>query len=101
VHAVPVARRVHQRAAMPSPPISREEVAGLLGDVDAAVAERIAGTGATLDELGAALDDLDHERRSGERRIPASTKIAEVREILAELERGGSPGARVIDIHGG
>jgi len=80
--------------------VSREEVADLLGDVDATIAERIAGTGATADELGAALDDLDHERRFGERRIPASTKIAEIREILAEVERGTSPGARVFEIHG-
>ncbi len=80
--------------------MSREEVADLLGDVDADVAERIAAVGATVDELGAALDDLDHERRFGERRVPASTKIAEVREVLEEIERGTSPGARVIEIHG-
>lgn len=80
--------------------VSREEVADLLGDVDATVAERIAATGATVDELGAALDDLDHERRLGSRRIPASAKIAELRELLEELEQGTSPGARVIQIHG-
>ena len=80
--------------------VSREEVSDLLGDVDPTMAERIAATGATADELGAALDDLDHERRFGERRIPASTKIAEVREILEEGEQGTSPGARVIQIHG-
>jgi len=72
----------------------------MLGDVDVDVAERIAGTGATVDELGAALDDLDHERRFGERRVPASAKIAEVRGILEEVELGMSPGARVIEIHG-
>lgn len=82
------------------PSVSREEVADLLGDLDTTVAERIAGTGATVDELGAALDDLDHERRFGERRIPASTTIAAVREILEELEQGMIPGARVIQIHG-
>jgi hypothetical protein len=80
--------------------VSREEVADLLGDVDATVADRIAATGATVDELGAALDDLDQERRLGARRIPASAKIAELREILEELEQGTSPGARVIQIHG-
>jgi hypothetical protein len=72
----------------------------MLGDVDPDVAERIAAVGASADELGAALDDLDHERRFGERRVPASTKIAEVREILEEVEGGMSPGARVIQIHG-
>jgi hypothetical protein len=80
--------------------VRREEVSALLGDVDADVAERIAGTGATLDELGAAIDDLDHERRFGERRLPATTKIAELRGILEELSDGASPGARVIQIHG-
>jgi hypothetical protein len=80
--------------------VSREEVADLLGDVDATVAERIAATGATVDELGAALDDLDHERRLGDRRVPASAKIAQVREILEDIEQGTSPGARVIQIHG-
>ena len=85
---------------MTAPSVKREEVAGLLGDVDDSIAERIAGTGATVDELGAALDDLDHERRFGERRVPASTKIAEVREILHEAEQGTMPGARVIEIDG-
>jgi hypothetical protein len=85
---------------MSTPSVSREELAALLGDVDASVAERIAGTGATVDELGAALDDLDHERRFGERRVPASAKIAEVRGILEESQSEVSPGARVIDILG-
>lgn len=90
---------MHVSAAM-CPSVNREEVSDLLGDVDETIAERIAGTGASVDDLGAALDDLDHERRFGERRIPASAKIAEVREILEELERGTSPGARVIQMHG-
>ena len=85
---------------MTAPSVKREEVAGLLGDVDDTIAERIAGTGATVDELGAALDDLDHERRFGEHRVPASTKIAEIREILQEAEQGTIPGARVIEIDG-
>lgn len=80
--------------------VTREDVTDLLGDVDPAIAERIAETGATVDELGAALDDLDHERRFGERRVPASTTIAAVRSILDELDPSTSPGARVIQIHG-
>ena len=80
--------------------VSREEVADLLGDVDGSVAERIAATGATVDELGVALDDVDHERRFGERRVPASAKIAELRGILEDAQQGPSLGARVIDIHG-
>jgi hypothetical protein len=85
---------------MTTPSVSREELAVLLCDVDDSVAERIAGTGATVDELGAALDDIDHERRFGDRRVPASAKIAEIRGILEEAEPEASPGARVIDIHG-
>jgi len=85
---------------MTSAPVSREQVADLLGDVDTTIAERIAGTGATVDELGAALDDLDQERRLGERRVPASAKIAEIRGILEESQQSTSPGARVIEIHG-
>lgn len=64
------------------------------------LAERIAGTGATVDELGAAIDDLEHERRLGERRMPASAKIAEVRGILADEDDGTVPGGVVIPIHG-
>jgi len=85
---------------MSSGPVSCEDVTHLLGDVDVDVAERIAGTGATVEEIGAALDDLDRERRLGERCVPASAKIAEVRGILEEIEQGTSPGARVIQIHG-
>jgi hypothetical protein len=85
---------------MSSGPVSCEEVTHLLGDVDADLAERIAGTGATVEEIGAALDDIDREQRLGERRVPASAKIAEVRGILEQIEDATSPGARVIDIHG-
>ena len=83
-----------------STPVSREEVADLLGDVDVTLAERIAGTGASVDELGAAIDDLEHERHLGERRMPASAKIAEVREILSDDDGDDVPGGVVIPIHG-
>lgn len=95
-----MARRVHHVASMSTQAVSREDVAVLLGEVDASVAERIASTGATVDDLGAALDDLDHERRFGERRIPSSATIAEIRGILEDAQQRTSPGARVIDIHG-
>jgi len=99
-HRAELAHRMHRHPAMSTSTVSREEVVDLLGDVDNNIAERIAGIGATVDEIGAAIDDLDHERRFGERRIPASTKIAEVRGVLEEAQQGMSPGARVIDIHG-
>lgn len=83
--------------------VSREDLAHLFGELDPSVLARITETGATADEVGAALDDLDHERQCCERRVPASTKIAEIRAILEEVASDpncGSGGARVISIHG-
>lgn len=91
---------MHRVTSMSTQAVSREDVADLLGEVDPGVAERIARTGATVDELGAALDDLDHERGFGERRIPGSAMIALVRSILEDAQRRTGPGARVIDIYG-
>ncbi|HWU86006.1 MAG TPA: hypothetical protein VN253_01975 [Kofleriaceae bacterium] len=81
--------------------VSREDLAELFDGLDSSIIQRITETGATAEEVGAALDDLDHERRYCERRVPASAKIAELRAILedAASESGGG-GARVISIHG-
>ena len=82
--------------------VSREDLSGLFEELDPSVVARISETGATAEEVGAALDDLDHERRFRERRIPASTKIAEIRAILDEVaaEPGAGGGALVIPIDG-
>lgn len=81
--------------------VTREDLAELFGELDSSIAQRIAETGATTDEVGAALDDLDHERRYHERRIPVSAKIAEIRAILEDADdEGGGGGAIVIPIHG-
>lgn len=90
---------------MASHSVSREDLSDLFGDLDSSVVARITETGATADEVGEALDDLDHERRFCERRVPASTKIAEIRAILDEVASdqgggGGGGGALVIPIHG-
>lgn len=83
-----------------SPSVSCEEVVDMLGQVDPGIVDRIVATGATADEVGEALDDLDHERRFGERRIPATCRVAELRSILDDLGREASPGARVFPMFG-
>ena len=63
-----------------------EEITALLGEhVDESIAERIAATGASIDEIGEAIDDLDYERSYGEPRESSSSRIEEVRTILEEL----------------
>ena len=76
---------------MTRPCVTREELADLFGEapIPERTLTRIVETGATFDEVGEAIDDFERERKLGERRIPASMKVAEVREILEELlERG-------------
>ena len=92
---------MHECALMSSPPVSSEEIVEVLGEVDASIVDRIVDTGASADELGEAIDDLDHERRFAERRLPASTRIAELRSILDDLSQEPDAGVRVIQIHGG
>ncbi len=63
-----------------------DEIADVLGDdIDEIFIERIAAVGASVDELGEAVDDLDYERRYGEAREPSSRRVEEVRAILEEL----------------
>jgi len=71
------------------PPASREEVATLLGDVDALYIDRVLDTGASVDEIGEAIDGL--EGKFAEPRIlPSSVRVEGVREILEELSDPGS-----------
>lgn len=67
------------------PPATAEEIAGVLGDVDAFTLERILETRATVDDVAEALADLEDERRFGEHRDPTSTTVAEVRRALEEI----------------
>jgi hypothetical protein len=64
-----------------------EEIVELLGDerIDEAFIERVANVGASIDEVGEAVDDLEYERRYGEPREPSSPLVEEVRSILEEL----------------
>jgi hypothetical protein len=77
------------------PPASREEVSALLGEVDSSYVDRVLDTGASLDEIGEALNDLEGHA-GGTSRIPSSARVASARQVLAELfalrsDRGSSP----------
>lgn len=69
-----------------------EDVENVLGDVDGFVVKRVLDTGATLDEIAEALADIEVERELGERRVPTSARVAEVREILEELSEEDDDG---------
>jgi hypothetical protein len=70
---------------MPPPSASTEEVGELLGEADESVIERVVETGASIDEIAEALEDLEVERRSGPQRTPSSARILELRHILQDL----------------
>jgi len=79
-----LARRLQQRSIIMSS-TTAAELEDLLGDVNPLMIERILATQATTAEVAEALADAEDERRFGERRVPASARVAEVREILEEL----------------
>jgi len=72
---------------MQDPPATRAEIAELIGDddrsADASFIERIRATGASVDEIGEAIDDLDGRSREA-RHTPSSTRVAAVRALLDE-----------------
>lgn len=62
------------------------QIAELLGDVDDLFVKRLEDTGASLDEIGEALGDLESENVRGEPpHVPSSPRVAEVRAIIEEL----------------
>jgi hypothetical protein len=68
------------------PSTKRDELTELLGDVDELIIERILETGATVDEVGEALSYVEDEQGLGEgQRAPSSSRVVEVRAILADL----------------
>ncbi len=71
---------------MPNPTASFEEVDELLGHADSRIVQEIVETGASVDEIGAAIDDL--ETASGDTRMPASARVAQIRKILEGMRRG-------------
>lgn len=71
---------------LPGMTATHAQIAELLGDVDDLFVKRIEDTGASLDEIGEALGDLESEDVLGEpAHIPSSPRVAEVRAILEEL----------------
>jgi hypothetical protein len=66
-------------------PATWDEVRELLGSADRSLVQQVVETGASVDEVGVALDDLEDIRRFGEPRLPASPKVAELRRILEPL----------------
>jgi hypothetical protein len=87
---------------MTRPCVTSEELVALLGEapIPERALTRIVETGATFEEVGEAIDDLEHERGLGERRIPSSMNVAEVREILEELAAGRSADELVVLLKG-
>jgi hypothetical protein len=75
---------------------SWEEVGELLSTADDHVIREVVETGASLDEIGAALSDLE----SGDRREPLTERVEQVRKILAPLydERRGTTMFSVIGV---
>jgi hypothetical protein len=62
------------------------QIVELLGDIDDLFVKRIADTGASLDEIGEALGDVQSEDVLGEpRHIVSSPRVVAVRAILEEL----------------
>ena len=68
-------------------PATAADVNRVLGDVDPLIVERILETGASADEIGEALRETMDERGFGEEaREPSSSRVAEVRAVLYELD---------------
>jgi hypothetical protein len=67
-------------------PATASEVNRLLGDADPLIVERIIATGASADEIGEALREVEDERGFGEEpHTPSSSRVMEVRALLHEL----------------
>jgi len=65
---------------------NQEEILELLGEVDDLIVERLMATGASLDEIGEALDDIEDDRRfAEERHVGSSERVLAVRAILEDL----------------
>jgi hypothetical protein len=68
-------------------PANSDDIQRMLGDVDPLIAQRILATGATADEIGEALREVEDEHGFGEAtHFASSPRVAEVRALLDELE---------------
>ena len=87
--------QVHGR--MTTPAMTADELSGLLGDVEATTIERILETGASIDEVGEALSELEVEEAGEAPHAPSTARVVEVKRILEELvlaEREDEEGSR-------
>ena len=75
---------------MMSTAATAEELRAILDHLDDLVIERIVATGATLDEVGEAMDDRDVQRP------PSSGRVVEVRRILAEAAAADASRAPIL-----
>ena len=64
---------------------TRDDVVGLVGDVDDLLIERIIETGASISEIAEAMDDLEDGRFVERPSVDTSPRVAAVRTILEEL----------------
>ena len=65
---------------------TEEDIAELLGPrAEESIVERIASTGASIDEVREAFEDLEFQARFAEERPPTSPAVEEVRAILEEM----------------
>jgi hypothetical protein len=64
---------------------SYQQIVEMVGEVDPLFVKRIEDTGASLEEIGEALSDVESERLGAERRLVSSPRVAEVRAILDEM----------------
>lgn len=69
---------------MSNPTARWDEVDELLGHADSRIVQEIVDTGASNDELGAAIDELETARGS---QLP-SPRVAQIRKILEGMRRG-------------
>lgn len=66
----------------------------MVGDIDESFIERIRDTGASVDQIGEARDDLEGKLPEL-RHVPSSLAVAEVRAILEELFRDDHAGTTI------
>jgi hypothetical protein len=83
-----VASSLQHHPAMPNPTASWDEVDEMLGHADSRIVQEIVETGASVDEIGLAIDELEAARGSGDAQMPASPRVAQIRKILEGMRRG-------------
>jgi hypothetical protein len=87
---------------MQAPPASNAEIAALIGDddrsADASFIERIRATGASVDEIGEAIDDLEGQFPAAH--VPSTERVAAVRALLGERLGGRDADPQTFSILG-